>query len=59
MVFDIKMEDLRHHAALVARGHMNKAPATIIYVSAVSIETVRTALMIAILNDDELSQVSS
>ena len=47
MVFNVKMEDFRYKARLVAEGHMTKAVATITYVSVVSRETVRIALMIA------------
>ena len=54
MVFDVKMEDFRHKARLVTRGHMTEAPATITYVSIVSRETVRISLMIAALNDLEV-----
>ena len=43
IVFDIKMEDLRQKARLVAGGHMTKALATIMYASIVSRETVKTA----------------
>ena len=42
MVFDIKMEDFRYKASLVAGEHMAKAPATIMYASTVSTETVRS-----------------
>ena len=51
MVFDIKMEDFKRKARLVAGGHKTKAPATITYASVVSRETVRIALMLAALND--------
>ena len=51
MVFDVKMEDFRRKARLVAGGHMTEAPATITYASVVSRETVRIALMLAALND--------
>ncbi len=51
MIFDIKMEDFRCKARLVAGGHMTKAPATITYTSVVSWETVRVALLMAALND--------
>ena len=51
MVFDIKMEDFKHKARLVAGGHKTEAPATITYASVVSRETVRIALMLAALND--------
>ena len=48
------MEDFRHKAWLVARGHMNNAPATIMFAGVVSRETIRIALMITALNDLEL-----
>jgi hypothetical protein len=51
MVFDIKMEDFKRNARLVAGGHKTEAPATITYASVVSRETVRIALMLAALND--------
>ena len=51
MLFDVKMEDFICKDRLVARGHMNKAPATITYASTVLRETVRISLMIALLND--------
>ena len=51
MVFDIKMEDFRRKARLVAGGYMTKTLATIMYASVVSKETVRIALMICTLND--------
>jgi hypothetical protein len=51
MVFDIKMEDFKRKARLVAGGHTTEAPATITYASVVSRETVRIALMLAALND--------
>ena len=51
MIFDIKMEDFRRKARLVAGGHMAKAPATITYASVVSCETVCIALLMAALND--------
>ena len=54
MVFDIKMDNFRQKGRLVTRGHMPKAPATIMYASIVSRETVRIALMIAPLNDLEV-----
>ncbi len=54
MVFDIKMEDFRCKARLVAGGHMTGAPATITYASVVSRETVCLALTIAALNDLEV-----
>jgi hypothetical protein len=52
MMFDMKMEDFRQKARLVAGGHWTKAPATTItYASVVSRETVRLSLTIASLND--------
>ena len=51
MVFDVKMEDFRHKATLVAGGHMTKALATIMYASIVSRETFRITIMIGALND--------
>ena len=54
IVFDVKMDDFRHKARLVAGGHMTKALATIMYASTVSRETVRIALMIAAHNDLEV-----
>ena len=51
MVFDIKMKDFRCKFRLVAGGQITKPPATIMYASVVSRETVRIALMIATLND--------
>ena len=50
LVFDIKMEDFRRKAHLVAGGHMTDAPVTITYASVVSKETVRIALTLAALN---------
>ena len=54
MIFDVKMEDFRRKARLVAGGHVTKAPATITFASVVSRETVRLALMLAALNDLEV-----
>ncbi len=51
MIFDIKMEDFRCKARLVAGEHMTKAPTTITYASVVSRETVHIALFMAALND--------
>ncbi len=50
MIFDIKMEDFRRKACLVAGGHMTNVPATYTYASVVTRETVRIALMLAALN---------
>ena len=54
MVFNIKMEDLSYKAGLVAGDHITEAPATIMYASVMSRETVRIALMITALNDFEV-----
>ncbi len=51
MIFDMKMEDFRQKARLVAGGHRTKAPVTITYASVVSHETVHLALTIVSLND--------
>ena len=54
MIFDVKMEDFRRKARLVAGGHMTEAPPTMTYASVVSRETVRIALTLAALNDLEV-----
>jgi hypothetical protein len=54
MIFDIKMDDFRQKARLVAGGHLTKAPATITYASVVSRETMRLALTFASMNDLEV-----
>jgi hypothetical protein len=54
MVFDVKMEDFRQKARLVAGGHLTKAPATITYASVVTRETMCLALTSASLNDLEV-----
>ena len=51
MIFDVKMENFRRKARLVAGGHMTQAPAAMTYASVVSRETVRIALTLAALND--------
>jgi hypothetical protein len=51
MIFDVKMEDFRQKARLVAGGHLTEAPATITYASVVSRETMRLTMTIASLND--------
>ena len=51
MIFDVKMEDLRRKARLVAGGHETDPPSTITYSSVVSRETVRISLTLAALND--------
>ena len=51
MIFDIKREDYRQKARLVAGDHRTKAPATITYASVVSRKTVHLSLTIVSLND--------
>ena len=53
MVFDVKMEDFRRKARLVAGGHMTDAP-LFTYASVISRESVRIALLLAALNDLEV-----
>ena len=50
LIFDLKIEDFRRKARLVAGGHMTKAPASLTYSSVVSRESVRIALTLASLN---------
>ena len=50
MIFNVKMEDFRRKARLVAGGHMTDTPAAITYASVVSRESVRLVLMLAALN---------
>jgi hypothetical protein len=47
MICDVKMEDFRQKARVVAGSHRTEAPATITYASVVSHETVRLALTFA------------
>ncbi len=54
MIFDVKMEDFRQKARLVAGGHRTQAPETIIYASVVSRETVHLALTFVSLKDLEV-----
>ena len=54
MVFNIKMEDFKQKARLLAGGHMPKAPSIFMYASIVSRETVRIALMISAIDDVEV-----
>ena len=51
MIFDIKMDDFRRKAILVAGSHINKPTATITYESVVLRDTVHVALTDAALND--------
>ena len=54
IIWDVKMEDFRRKARLVAGGHMTTAPAAITYASVVSRESVRIALTLAALNGLEV-----
>jgi hypothetical protein len=54
MIFDVKMEDFRQKARLVAGGHRTEGPTTITYASVVSRETVCIALLTVALNDLEV-----
>jgi hypothetical protein len=54
MIFDIKIEDFRRKAHMVAGEHMTGAPTIMTYTSVVSRETVCIALTIAALNDLEV-----
>jgi len=54
MIFDVKMEDFRQKAGLIAGGHRTEAPAAITYASVVSCVNVRIALLMAALNELEV-----
>ena len=47
LIVDIKQEDFRRKACLVAGGHNTEKPATITYASVVSRETLQIALLLA------------
>ena len=51
MTFDVKMEDFRRKARLVAGGHVTETPSAITFASVVLIETVRISLTLSDLND--------
>ena len=56
IVFDVKMgENFRRKARFVAGGHVTETPATLTYSSVVSRDSVRIALLIAALNDLDIS----
>ena len=50
MIFNMKMEDFRCKAWIVAGGHMAETPAAMTYSSVVYRESVRLAIMLAALN---------
>ena len=54
LIFDVKMVDYQPKARLVAVGHMTETPASVLYASVVSRESVRIALTLAALNDLEV-----
>ena len=54
MIFNIKMDNFRRNARLVAGGHMITEPAAVTYASVVSRETVCITLTLAALNDLEV-----
>ena len=54
IIFDVKMEDFHRKARLEAGEHATKAPVTFTYASVVSRETVRIALLMAVLNDIDI-----
>ena len=55
IIFDIRMENFRRKARLVAGGHMTTSPAAVTYKIVVSRETVHFALTLATLNDLEVN----
>ena len=57
MICDVKMEDFRRNARLVAGGHVTKPPKSITYASVVSCGMVRIILTLAGLNDLEVNVV--
>ena len=56
MIFDIKMDGkFTRKERLVANGHNTNTPSSMTYLSVVSIDSVRLALLIASLNDMDIS----
>ena len=51
LIFDVKMEDFRFKARMVANGNETDTPAVLTYASVVSRESVRIALTLAALNE--------
>ena len=51
LIYDVKMDDFRRKARLVASGHMTETPKCMTYSSVVGRETVRIALTVAALNN--------
>ena len=54
MIFDMKMEYLRRKDLFVAGGHATVAPPTLTYARVVWQDSVRIALTLAALNDQEV-----
>ena len=57
LIFDIKIEDFRRKARLVASGHLTDTPVVMNYASVVSRESVRVVVTLAALNDLEVKTV--
>ena len=57
MIFDVKMENFRQKARLVAVGNTKKAPATVTYAIVVSCETVHINLTIDAFNEVKCGNV--
>ena len=51
MIFDVKMEDIRHKVRMVAGVYMTDVPMRITYASIVSRETMIIALTMVMFND--------
>ena len=54
IIFDVKMDNFKFKARLVAGGHTTEAPSSLTYASVVSRDSVRIALTMAALNDLEV-----
>jgi hypothetical protein len=54
MIFMVKLENFQRKACYVAGGHMTEAPATLMYASVISRESVQITLTLAALNDLEV-----
>ena len=54
LIFDVKIENFRRKARLVASGHLTNTPTEMTYASVVSRESVRIALTLAALNNLEV-----
>jgi hypothetical protein len=54
IVFDVKMDNFKYKARMVAGGHLTETPANLTYASVVSRDSVRIALPMAALHDLEV-----